>query len=132
MGDQFVEFGSVLRIATDPETNRNRSGGGVALGSELHRFDLVPEALSNLFRIRVRGTGKERDEFVAAVAHRGSRLAHRGSKGRGQLLKREVARLVTVGVVDLFEVIGLHHEQGERACGVVAIFSSSSAKNVVL
>ena len=66
-----------------------------------------------------RGLGQQHHELLAAVAGHDVHRALLPPEDRAQLPQHPVARQVAVGVVDLLEVVDVHHQAGEL--GVVAV-----------
>ena len=65
-------------------------------------------------RVFKRRFGEQDDKFLAAEARDDIRFAQRAAQAVRQAHQHQIADGVTVRVVDVFEVVGVNHEQAER------------------
>ena len=67
------------------------------------------------------GEARDDEELLAAPAYRGVRLARRRDKNVPQLRQDAVAGSVPVAIVDLLEVVKIHHQEQQIDVGVGVI-----------
>jgi hypothetical protein len=105
--EKFIEGLTVERIHGDAGADRKR-----------RLFGFVAKAIGNALRHQKRGFGvgfrKDQDKFVSPIAGGDVNFARVKSKNISETAERAASDKVTMGVVDLFQVIEVEENDRER------------------